>query len=216
MKVSDVMTTDVATIGPEASLKEAAMVMVNGGISGLPVVDDQRHVIGMITEADFVSAEADRSWGRQRRRLLANVFGESNSPIASAVRDVMSANVETIDRESSVTEAARRMTDLGVKRLPVVTPDGSLEGIISRADVMAAFARPDDELGDEIRSDVIERVMRIDADAVSVAVTDGFVTLSGTVETKSESRLVEELTVRVEGVVAVDSKLTFVRDDTKG
>ncbi|MDA2979177.1 MAG: CBS domain-containing protein [Actinomycetota bacterium] len=209
------MTTDVLTIGREASLKEAATVMVNGGISGLPVVDDQRHVIGIITEADFVSAEADRSWGRQRRRLLANVFGESNSPIASTVGDVMTANIETIDRGSSVTEAARRMSDLGVKRLPVVTPDGTLEGIISRADVMAAFARPDDELKFEIESDVIERIMRLEPDSISVAVVDGSVTLSGTVETKSESRLIEELAVRVEGVVGVDSKLMYTHDDTR-
>lgn len=215
MRVSDVMTTDVLTIGREASLKEAATVMVNGGISGLPVVDDQRHVIGIITEADFVSAEADRSWGRQRRRLLANVFGESNSPIASTVGDVMTANIETIDRGSSVTEAARRMSDLGVKRLPVVTPDGTLEGIISRADVMAAFARPDDELKFEIESDVIERIMRLEPDSISVAVVDGSVTLSGTVETKSESRLIEELAVRVEGVVGVDSKLMYTHDDTR-
>ena len=215
MKVSDVMTTDVLTIGPEAALKEAALVMVNGGISGLPVVDDELRVIGIITEADFVSAEADRSWGRQRRRLLANVFGESKSPAASTVGDVMTRKIETIDRQSSVTEAARRMNDLRVKRLPVVTPDGTLEGIISRADVMAAFARPDDELKLEVESEIIERIMRLDPSAISVVVTDGFVTLSGTVETKSESRLIAELAVRVEGVVGVDSKLMYTHDDTR-
>ncbi|MEZ5174818.1 MAG: CBS domain-containing protein [Acidimicrobiia bacterium] len=215
MKVSDIMTTDVSTIGTEASLKEAAMVMVNAGVSGLPVVDDERRVVGIITEADFVSAEAERSWGHQRRRLLANLFGEAKRTVASQVSDVMSVAPHTIDRESSVTEAARRMTDLGVKRLPVVTPDGTLEGIVSRADVMGAFARSDDELLLEIEDDVFERVMRLDPGSVKAVVDDGVVTLTGTVETRSEARLLEELVVRVEGVVSVDAAVSFTHDDTK-
>ena len=141
MKVGDVMTTEVRTIGPDAPIKEAAMVMVKAGISGLPVVDDDRKVVGIITEADFVTAEANRSWGRQRRRLLANLFGEAETHSAKTVEDAMTADPATIDRASSVTEAARKMTDLGVKRLPVVLPDGTIEGIISRADVMGAFAQ---------------------------------------------------------------------------
>lgn len=215
MKVSEVMTHDVTTIGPDASLKEAAMLMVNAGISGLPVVDDKRRVIGIITEADFVAAEAERAWGRQRKRLLANVFGEAKTHVASQVADVMTRNPTTIDRGSSVTEAARRMTDLGIKRLPVVTPDGTLDGIVSRADVMGAFARSDDELKAEITSDVVERVMRIEPTTLGIVVEDGVVTLSGQVETRSDARLLEELTVRVEGVVSVSSELTYSHDDTK-
>jgi CBS-domain-containing membrane protein len=89
VKVSDVMTSEVKTISGEEPLKEAARVMVNAGISGLPVVDDNRKVVGIITEADFVTAEADRSWGRQRRRLLANFLGEAEHPKAKTVADVM-------------------------------------------------------------------------------------------------------------------------------
>lgn len=215
MKVSEIMTHDVTSIGPEGTLKEAAMLMVNAGVSGLPVVDDKRRVVGIITEADFVSAEAERSWGRQRKRLLANVFGEAKPTVASNVSDVMSRKPHTIDRDSSVTEAARRMTDLGIKRLPVVTPDGTLDGIVSRADVMGAFARSDDELRSEIVADVVVRVMRLDPSTIGVVVDDGLVTLSGAVETRSEARLLEELAVRVEGVVSVDSDLSYTHDDTK-
>lgn len=215
MKVSEVMTGDVTTIGADAPLKEAAMLMVNAGISGLPVVDDQRRVIGIITEADFVSAEAARAWGRQRKRLLANVFGEVQTPTASTVGDAMTTKPHTIDRDSSVTEAARRMTDLKVKRLPVVTPDGTLDGIVSRADVMGAFARSDEELRTEIEEDVIERVMRLEAGLVAVSIDDGVVEISGSLETRSETRLVEELIIRVEGVVSVTSHLTYAFDDLK-
>jgi len=196
-------------------MKEAAMVMVRGGISGLPVVDDGGRVVGIITEADFVAAEADRAWGRQRKRLLANLFGEAETTAASVVSDVMTTDPHTIDSASSVTEAARRMTDLGVKRLPVVTPDGTLSGIISRADVMGAFARSDDELEAEVESDVIDRIMRLAPGSVEVTVVEGVVTLDGDVETRSDARLLEELAVRIEGVISVESNVRYERDDTR-
>ena len=215
MNVGDVMTSEVKTISSDAPLKEAATVMVNAGISGLPVVDDDRKVIGIITEADFVNAEANRSWGRQRRRLLANFLGEAEPQQARTVADVMSGDPHTIDRGSTVTEAARKMTDQHVKRLPVVTPDGTLEGIISRADVMAAFARADDQLRDEIVNDVLVGVLQLDPNHVTVVVDDGIVTLDGSVPTRTDGRLLEELAVRVEGVISVESSLAWSHDDTK-
>ncbi len=215
MNVGDVMTSEVTTISGDAPLKEAAMMMVHAGISGIPVVDDGGLLVGIITEADFVAAEADRSWGRQRKRLLANFFGEAEPHTASVVADVMTENPHTIDSASSVTEAARRMTDLGVKRLPVVTPDGTLSGIISRADVMGAFARSDLELKSEVEADVIDRIMRLAPGSVGVAVVDGVVTLDGAVETRSDARLLEELAVRIEGVISVESNVQYERDDTK-
>lgn len=216
MKVGDVMTTEVRTIGADAPVKEAAMVMVRAGVSGLPVVDDDRKVVGIITEADFVTAEANRSWGRQRRRLLANLFGEAETHEARTVADAMTKDPATIDRSSSVTEAARKMTDLGVKRLPVVLPDGTIEGIISRADVMGAFARPDDELESEVYHDVVLGVMQLHDTDVAVEVTDGVVVLTGNVPTHSDARLLEELAVRVEGVVSVEAgDVTWTADDTK-
>ncbi len=214
MKVGEVMTTEVLTIGPDEPIKEAAMLMVREGISGLPVVDDGGAVVGIITEADFVTAEANRSWGRQRRRLLANFFGEADAPQARSVADAMTADPETIDSESSVTEAARKMTDLGVKRLPVVLPDGKLQGIISRADVMGAFARSDEALASEIRNDVALGVLQLHDAELTIEVDEGIVTLSGTVPAKSDARLLEELATRVEGVVSVTSTVIYERDDT--
>lgn len=213
MKVGDVMTSEVTTIRPDAPLKEAATAMVQAGISGLPVVDEDRKVVGIITEADFVTAEANRSWGRQRKRLLANLFSEPEMPQARAVSDAMTANPETIDRDSSVTEAARKMTDIGVKRLPVVLPDGALEGIISRADVMGAFARPDDALKQEITTDVALGVLQLHDADLTITVEDGVVSLSGTVPARSDARLLEELASRVEGVVSVTSDVKYERDD---
>lgn len=215
MNVSDVMTADVKTIGPDAPLKEAATLMVKVGISGLPVVDNAGKVLGIITEADFVTAEANRSWGRQRRRLLTNFLGETEHPKAKTVGDVMSRNPHTIDRGSTVTEAARKMTDHGVKRLPVVLPDGTLDGIISRADVMGAFARSDEALQSEVTNDIAFGILQFADGDVVVDVVDGVVHLSGGVSTRSEARLFAELSSRVEGVVSVESDVTWITDDTK-
>jgi len=215
MKVGDVMSDEIMTITADAPLKDAAMIMVKSGVSGLPVVDDDRKVVGIITEADFVTAEANRSWGRQRRRLLANFLGDPAPQNAKTVADVMTLNPHTIDSASSVTEAARKMTDLRVKRLPVVLPDGTLCGIISRADVMGVFTRPDEALADEIASGVALDILGLSPGDISVAMTDGVAQISGHVPSRSEARILEELASRVEGVVAVESSLTWTHDDTK-
>ena len=215
MKVIDVMTTDVITVTPEAPLKEAARQMIDAGISGLPVVDAGGRVVGIITEADFVEAEADRSWGRERRRLLDAVFGEKRAREAQTVEDAMSRNLVVVDHDSSITEAARKMTDHDVKRLPVVSPDGTLEGIISRADILMAFARPDATIAVEVEKDVIRRVLMLDPTDIDVDVTDGIVRLAGEVPNRSDARLLEELTGRLEGVTRVETDLTWAADDTK-
>lgn len=215
MIVGDVMSSEVMTIGADAPLKEAAMVMVKSGVSGLPVIDDERRVIGIVTEADFVTAEANRSWGRQRRRLLANFLGDAKPHNAKTVADVMTADPHTIDSGSTVTEAARMMTDLRIKRLPVVFPDGTLCGIVSRADVMGVFARPDDALEDEIVNHVIGEILQLDPSHLSVTVVDGVATITGDVPTRSEGRFLEEMATRVEGVVSVESGVTWAHDDSK-
>lgn len=215
MKVGDVMSDEIMTITADAPLKEAAIIMVKSGVSGLPVLDDDRKVVGIITEADFVTAEANRSWGRQRKRLLANFLGDPMPQNAKTVADVMSLNPHTIDSASSVTEAARKMTDLRVKRLPVVLPDGTLCGIISRADVMGVFTRPDEELADEIAGGVAIDILGLSPGDISVTVDDGVTQISGHVPSRSEARVLEELASRVEGVVAIESSLTWAHDDTK-
>ena len=215
MRVLDAMTTNVITVGPEDGLKEAARTMVGAGVSGLPVLDGEGIVIGMITEADFVEAEAERSWGRNRR-LLDAVFGNKDPKAhALTVGEAMSKNPVVIDPESDLSEAARKMHERAVKRLPVVTPDGKLKGIISRADIMSAFARPDELIEDEIREDVLVRLLGLDDSVLKVSVDAGVVHVKGEVPNRSDARLLEQLSARLEGVVAVESDLMWAVDDSK-
>jgi CBS domain-containing protein len=188
--------------------------MIDKGISGLPVVDDDGRLVGIITEADFVKQEADRSH-RRYRRLLDALFGErEHQPVGDTVGDAMTRHPITVDPETRVAEAAREMADRSIKRLPVVDHTGRLAGIVSRADIMQAFVRSDDAIADHVRTDIVERILMIDVDRVDVTVNDGVVSLAGTVPTRTDSRLLEELTGRLEGVVRVENEVTFEIDDT--
>lgn len=210
MRVLDIMTMDVLTARPDESLKDAARTMVRAGVSGLPVVDSSGTLVGIITEADFLEREADRS----RRRLLNAMLDECDSVVeAETVGEVMSTDPVVIFPEATVTEAARMMAHHHVKRLPVVDESGKLVGIISRADVVAVFTRPDDVIEDEIREDIIRRVLLLEPDALDVQVKDGIVHISGTVPTATDARLLDELVRRIDGVVRLDSDVTFEVDD---
>lgn len=216
MKVRDIMTTDPISVRPDTLLKEAARIMVRHQVSGLPVIDDTGKLVGIVTEGDFLRQEASRD-RPYRMSLLDALFGEGDTdlPSAETVGEVMTSKVVTITPEATLGEAARVMTGRNVKRLPVVDLEGGLEGIISRADVVNAFTKPDDVIEDEVREDIIRRLLFLDPDSVDVSVVDGVVHLAGEMENRTEVHLLEELTRRIAGVVRVDSDLVYQVDDRK-
>ncbi|MBT8197338.1 MAG: CBS domain-containing protein [Acidimicrobiia bacterium] len=213
MRAVDIMSKGVVTVTPEETLKAAARLMIGEGVSGLPVVDGAGAVVGIITEADFLAKEASR--GRTRyRRLLDTIFGEEEIVKAELVSEAMTPDPITIDPHARVSEAARIMDENKVKRLPVVDTAGKLLGIVSRADVVGAFIRPDEVIEAQLRQDVIRRILMIDDKELAVSVKDGIVMVGGTVPTKTDARLLEELAARLEGVIRVDADLSWRVDDT--
>lgn len=215
MKVRDLMTPHVITVGTKTSLKEAARRMIDAGVSGLPVTDDDGSLVGVITEADFVKSESGRR-AEQRARLL-RWFGDGEEMPSTErlVEDIMTSDVITLGPDADHAEAARRMRKAGIKRIPVTEDDGTLRGIISRSDILRAFARPDNEIIEEIRGHVIGDVLWIDPRRVEVKSIEGNVELQGHLETKTDALLLEDLTKRLDGVVSVNSKLTWEIDNTK-
>jgi CBS domain-containing protein len=212
MNVQDVMTTDVATTGPDALLKEAAMELVRRRISGMPVVNPDLEVIGVISEADILAKESGEHQGGGG---FLQWFVDPADPWivarfdAVTVGEAMSAPAQTIAPDRPLAEAATIMLDEGINRLPVVDSEGTLVGLVSRGDLVRAFARPDDEILQDIEEDIIRKAMWLDPKTINVTVTKGVVTLAGEVASAADADLLPTFARKVPGVVGVSSSLTY-------
>jgi CBS domain-containing protein len=211
VKVSDVMTRDVLFVGPEDRLRRAATLMREHRIGGLPVVDDGR-VVGMITESDFLNMAAETPDGDRHGFLDALFGGHRAAHPSTLVGEAMTKDPVSVEASLHIREAARRMKRHRIKRVPVVSGDGKLVGILSRADVMKIFARADDA----ISVDVAEILHRYRFDhQVKATTVDGRVTISGEVEHRSGAELIEEVLFRILGVIEVDNKVNWIYDDSE-
>jgi len=127
--------------------------------------------------------------------------------------ELMTAPPVTVPPTATVVEAARRMHAAGVKRLPVVDEDGRLLGIVSRADLLQVFARPDELIRREVGDQVILRDFMMDPSRFFVRVQDGVVVVEGAVERRTLVPFVLRAVQGVEGVVGVENRLTYDLDD---
>lgn len=208
MKVCDLMTSEVVTVTPTTSLRDAAVLLTEKGISGMPVVNDANEVVGVLSEADIVvKAGGEVARNRLLGWLLEADFGLEDKIRAETVGDAMTAPPVTISPKRPVHEAARLMVSENVNRLPVVEK-GKLVGIVTRADIVRAFTRSDAELVDEIRGDILRRTFWLEPESVAVDVVDGHVTLRGEVETEADQELLPHFVARVPGVISVDADLS--------
>jgi CBS domain-containing protein len=216
MEVKDVMTRDVHCVAPETLLHEVADVLVEHGISGVPVCDADGAVVGVVSEADILFKERGPEL-RRRGFLSALAVGlrsEEDAKVAARTAgEAMTRPALTITPYRPVAAAAQLMLEHRVNRLPVVRR-GELVGIVTRADLVRAFRRTDDEIAREIRSDVIEELLWLEPHVVDLTVSDGEVVLGGQLEQRSDADLLAKLVARVPGVVAVESRLTWRVDDT--
>lgn len=135
MKASEVMTMGTAATSPEASLADAVRTMRSHRISGLPVLDSQGRLQGIISEGDFF--RTDRG-SRTAVSFIAERPGARTEFETIAVGQIMSRNPVTIDLDTSLEEAALIMERKGVKRLPVMDGD-KVAGLITRADILGAI-----------------------------------------------------------------------------
>ncbi len=216
MKVKELMSREVVTVGPATPLKEVARLLAEHGISGLPVCDEHGRVVGVISEGDILYKE--RGFVQRRGGLLAPLLqaarrGELEKARARTAGEAMSAPALTIGPERPAAAAARLMVERHVNRLPVVADDGSLLGIVTRADLVRAFIRPDEEIAAEIREDILRRVLWVEPDSFQVGVHGGEVELAGELETEADVSMLQRLVEMVPGVVAVRSAVTHRPDE---
>lgn len=206
--VKDVMTTHVVAVRKQAPFKEMAARLREHRVSAFPVLDDENKVIGVVSEADLLTKEAlDLSNAGKVASMLRH--REQAKAAGLTAEDLMTTPPVTVGPNEFVSSAARLMYARRVKRLPVVDDDGRLIGIVSRADVLSVYARPDAD----IRHDIIERVIidtvLTDPARFTVTVKDGIVTVEGMPETASVGHdMIEEIR-HVEGVVTVRDRLSY-------
>lgn len=218
MRVRELMTEQVLTIGPEAPIKDVAKVLVDNGISGLPVCDIECRVLGVISEGDILYKEHDPREGHIGGPLRWIIDGTPNyagyvKADALTAGKAMTTPAITIPPYESVAEAARIMCELGVNRLPVVK-DERLVGIITRSDLVRAFTRSDEDIAREIREDVLHRIMWIDTGKVEAVVQRGRAVLTGRLNTRSDVEHLAKLVRRIPGVTSVESQITWNVDDS--
>jgi len=211
MKVRDVMTVDVVTATPESPLPQVVDDLIVHGISGMPVVDAERRVVGVVSEADVVAKEAYGPRHRALGILGPLLRGHQNRWVTKAggllAGDVMTEPAITARPDDNLHRAAARMVTLSIKRLPVVDGSGRLVGIVSRRDVMRLFHRSDAEIAlavERLFADPLSVPEDLDA---AVKVRNGEVILTGTARCPLDVKLIEDMVLDVPGVLDVRNEL---------
>ena len=227
MQAADIMTRPVVTVRPESRIAEAAQLMLQHRISGLPVVDAGGRVVGIVTEGDLLRRS---ELGTERRRArwvelftspgrLARDYVDAH---ARTVGEVMSADVASVTPQDALPDVVRLMEKRHVKRVPVID-DGRLAGIVSRANLVSALlhalARPaaaetatppgDAEIRDRIREEIATEPWG-PRSSVDVTVEDGVAELHGSITDERERTALRVVAENVPGVKAVRDRLVWV------
>jgi CBS domain-containing protein len=224
MQARDVMTTNVVTVRPDTRVEEIARLLLDRRISGVPVVDADGRLVGIVTEGDLmrrpeIGTERHRGW-------WLRLFGDERERAAEYARahgsradEVMTRNVVTVTEETPVGEIARLLEKHRIKRVPVVR-DGKPVGIVSRANLLHSLAArpapapPERWMDDRSIRDEVARVLSHEGWAqhgpLNVIVTNGVVELWGFVESQEERLAIRVAAENVPGVVAVRDNLGSV------
>ena len=206
--VKDVMSTQAVSVHESVPFKELTVRLREFQVSAFVVVDDDEKVMGVVSDADMLVKEA-LDGGGGIRDVVTGILHRKAQEKAGGVTagDLMTSPAVTVTPDDTVEHAARLMYDCRLGQLPVVDAAGRAVGIISRADVLAVFDRPDEEIRVEIVSRVIPALS--EPSWYSVRVKDGIVTLEGTPETISIGHEVLSEVRHVQGVVAVRDRLAY-------
>jgi CBS domain-containing protein len=224
MRVRDAMTKTVVSVLPQATVGEALDAMVRSRLSGLPVIDEKGLLVGVISEGDFL-----RRWEIGTQKASAGWFEAFFLPGKAAetytrthgrrIDEIMSVDVDTIDADADLGEAAALMERRRIKTLPVIVA-GKVAGIITRSDfvrTLSMFVRQSCE--EQLASDVeikqgIEAELRAQKWApiasIEITVKDGIVTLCGVLSDKRERNAIRVVAENVDGVMKVHDHMTSI------
>jgi CBS domain-containing protein len=219
MKAADVMVSPVITIRPDVGIRDAARVMLDHGISGVPVVDAGGNLAGIVSEGDLIrrveiGTQKHRSWWLElftSRERLADEFTKAH---ALKVADVMTRNVVSAGEDASLADIAALLERHGIKRVPIVR-DGMVVGIVSRANLLRALASVpahqavavDDAT---LRERVMEQIRSVPGGMpwlLSVLVQDGIIDLWGPIQSEEQRKAIRVAAEATPGVREVHDNL---------
>lgn len=206
--VKDVMSTHVIAVRASATYKEMAARLREMHVSAFPVLDGDDKVIGVVSESDLLTKAA-------LTERMPGVFGgmmrsrEQAKAAGVTAAELMTSPAATVSPDDTVARAARLMYSRRVKRLPVVDGDERLIGIVSRADVLSVYGKPDDDIRRDILGDVIADEFGADPARFTVTVSDGIVTLQGVPGTAGMGHDIVDAVRHADGVVAVRDRLAY-------
>jgi CBS domain-containing protein len=223
MRVKDVMTKNVVSVSPQATVAEALDTMTRSNLSGLPVIDDAGSLVGVVSEADFMR-RSELGTEKPGSHWLESIFlpGKAAEIYARAharrVEEIMSTDVATVLESASLDEAVAVMEKRRIKRLPVLS-EGKVVGMLTRADfvhALALFLREpydqalisDSEINQRIRAEMQAQLWAPTA-SVDIAVKDGVVSLRGVLTDERERNAIHALVENVEGVRMVHDQMVW-------
>lgn len=214
------MVRDVVTVRLDTDVSEAVRLLVEHDISAVPVVDERRHVIGIVSEADLmhreeIGTEERRPWWLEAVTPATKLAGEFAKSHGKKVRDVMSTEVVSADEDASLGEIASLLERHRIKRVPILR-DGRLVGIVSRTNLIQALASvapapaADSTEDRAVRAELLDRLAEqswTDFGSRNVIVSDGTVHLWGLVGSPEERKALLALAEGIPGVKNVADEM---------
>jgi CBS domain-containing protein len=222
MNVAALMSTNIVSVLPSTTLADAVRIMIANRVSGLPVLESDGRLVGMITEGDLLRRTELESEGKQPSWLKvflmpARVAADYVATHGRHVSEVMTPNPISISPATDLAEVARLMLHKHVKRLPVLEA-GRMVGIISRSDVLRALARklvevPDERTDEEISTYIKNEIAHAKwapKSSIKIEVKEKVVNLEGTIFSDEERQAVIVIAENAPGVKEVQDHLIFV------
>jgi CBS-domain-containing membrane protein len=220
MRAKDVMTENVISVSEASPIHEVVGLLLKYRISAVPVVDDARKVVGIISEGDLLRPEAASRTTMRRPWWLEAVSAGQTVPYEQAhgrtAGMVMTRNVVTVDEDTPLNEIARLLEHHHIKRVPVPS-NGGLVGIVSRANLLHGLANtiidhhePSAAQDRQLRNELLRILLskpELDGVLVNVTVADGNVRLWGVVENADEAAVAEDAAKVLPGVKSVENNL---------
>lgn len=224
MRANEIMITDVVTAGPETKVKEIAELFVRHRISCVPVISDDRIVVGLVTASDLIHRQETKS-GRRRKWWL-DMFLDTDTRAREFVkehglkaRDVMSPAVISVNENAELAEVADILESHRIRRVPVLR-DGKLAGLISRADLVRALAKApvlaapssaDNATLQKAVYDAVNKERWLNSIYMSFTVDDGIVEIRGYADSDAQKKALRVLIEEVPGVKGVKDELVTRR-----